>query len=110
MVLEDGIDWKPAEPRSRGRYKSFADAVAASVQALSLEKNGFFDSLADRWRTLFPSLPAVPGRYSSGTFVLYVKSAPALFSVRPRLAAVRKKLLSLEGAPRRIDILLEIRK
>lgn len=110
MPFENGVEWRPSDPGARGKYAKFADALAASVAGLSSERDAFFDSLADRWKTLFPALAARPGRVADGKIVLYVRSAPALFSVRGKLPAVKKVLASLPGAPKRIDLLLEIRK
>ena len=110
MVMENGVDWEPEEPGRRGRHQSFAAAVSAAVDDMTRERNEFFDSLADRWQSLFPALAARPGRYADGRIILYVKSAPALFSIRPRLASVRRTLLALPGAPKRIDLSLEIHK
>lgn len=110
MAFEDGIDWRPREPAQRGRHKRFADAVMASLAALSEEKDPFFDTLADSWDALFPGLAARPGRIADGKIVLYVRSAPALFAMRPKLAAVKRRLATLPGAPKRIGLLLEIHK
>ena len=98
------------EPDKRGRHKTFGSAVGAAFTDLLVERNDFFDSLADRWQTLFPALAARPGRCADGRIILYVKSAPALFSIRPRLASIRRTLLALPGAPKKIDLTLEIHK
>lgn len=110
MAFENGVNWKPLAPNERGRYATFASVVDAVGRDLAVEHNDFFDSLADRWPTLFPNSPARPGRYEDGKIILYVRSAPALFSFRPRLASVKRTLATLPGAPKRIDLLLEIRK
>lgn len=102
--------WKPLEPGARGRHATFASAVAAAVGDLATEHDDFFDSLADRWPKLFPNCPARPGRYDSGRIILYVRSAPALFAFRPRLREVKRVLSALPGAPKRVDLVLEIRK
>ena len=110
MPIEDGVNWRPTEPDKRGRHGSFASAVVAALKELSTERSEFFDSLADRWQGLFPNLAARPGRYEDGKVFLYVKSAPTLYSIRPRLAAVKSALAALPGAPKRLDIVLEIRR
>ena len=110
MVFEDGVDWEPSEPQKRGRYKTFASALDAVVSDLSTERNAFFDSLPDRWPSLFPGLAAKPGRYDDGRIFLYVKSAPALFATRPKLPAVKRVLAKLPGAPKVIKLVLEIRR
>ncbi len=100
--------WKPLAPETRGRHRNFSSAVEAVFKDLITERNDFFDSLADRWPTLFPNCPARPGRWDDGKLYLYVRSAPALFAFRPRLAAVKRTLSSIPGAPKRLNILLEI--
>ena len=75
---------------------------------LATERNDFFDSLADRWAALFPGVPAVPGRYEGGIIFLYVRSAPILFSLRPKLRAMARRLAALPGAPKRVDLRLEL--
>ena len=110
MPIENGERWEPVDPGSRGRHATFASAVDSAYASLVEEKSDFFDSLADRWPSLFPGLAARPGRVDGGRIVLYVKSAPALFATRPKLAAVRRTLAALPGAPKRLDLLLEIRK
>lgn len=110
MAFENGVNWRPLAPEQRGRYATFGSVVDAVAKDLSLEHNDFFDSLADRWPTLFPNCPARPGRYEDGKIILYVRSAPALFSFRPRLASVKRTLAALPGAPKHLNLLLEIRK
>ena len=102
--------YRPLSPELRGRHASFASAVDAAFGDLTTEKNEFFDSLADRWKTLFPDLPARPGRYEDGKIFLYVPNAAVNFMVRPRLAAIKKLLAALPDAPKRIDLRLEIKK
>ncbi len=110
MAFENGINWKPTDPHLRGRHDSFASALTASVAALSVEHDVFFDSLVEKWPALFPDLPITPGRKENGMIFLYVRSAPILFSVRPRLPAIKRKLAALPGAPKRINLVLEIHK
>ena len=100
----------PREPDKRGRHGSFASAVAAAFTDLTTVHEPFFDSLADRWKALFPDLPAKPGRYEDGKIFLYVPNAAVNFMVRPRLAAIKKLLAALPDAPKRIDLRLEIKK
>ena len=106
--MENGENWEPAEPERRGRHKTFSSAVSAAVEDILRERNDFFDSLADRWAELFPGVPAVPGRYDGGIIFLYVRSAPILFSLRPKLRAMARRLAALPGAPKRVDLRLEI--
>ena len=95
------------EPDKRGRHKTFSSAIGAAFSDLTVERNAFFDSLADNWRRLFPDQPARPGRYEDGKIFLYVKNAPTLFLMRPRLPMRRRKLATLPGAPKKIDLKLE---
>ena len=92
----------------RGRHKTTASAVEAALKDLLTEKNDFFDSLCDNWKALFPDLPAKPGRYADGTIFIYVKNAPTSFVVRPKLRTIKAKLGALAGAPKKIDLKLEI--
>ena len=107
MAFENGVNWKPVDPDKRGRHKTIASAFDAAFKDLTVEKNAFFDSLADNWRTLFPGLPARPGRYEDGKIFVYVKNAPTAFLVRPKLRAIAAKLATLPGAPKKIDLRLE---
>lgn len=95
-------------PEGRGRHETFSSAVGAAFSGLFVERNDFFDSLCDRWRGLFPSLPARPGRYENGTIFLYVRTAPLLFAMRPKLRSIATALAKLPGAPDRISLRLEI--
>ena len=100
--------WRPIAPDERGRHMTFASALNAAFKDLTAERNAFFDRLADEWDRLFPDLPAKPGRYEDGKVFLYVRSAPVNFMMRPKLPMIRRKLAELPGAPRRIDLRLEI--
>ena len=108
MPVENGVCWNPLAPRKRGRHATFSAAVSAAFRELVTERNDFFDSLADLWPKLFPDCLARPGRYEDGKIFLYVRSAPALYSMRPRLPKIRQTLAALPGAPRRIELRLEI--
>ena len=108
MPFENGEFWKPLAPNERGRHKTTASAVEAALKDLLTEKNDFFDSLCDNWKALFPDLPAKPGRYANGAIFIYVKNAPTSFAVRPKLRAIKAKLAALPGAPKKIDLKLEI--
>ena len=96
------------DPDKRGRHATLSSALDASLKDLLVERNDFFDSLAEGWSRLFPSLPIRPGRYEAGYIYLYVRSAPARFAMEPRMPAIRRKIASLPGAPRRLKVLLEI--
>lgn len=92
----------------RGRHKTTASAFDAAFRDLLTEKNEFFDSLADVWAQLFPGLPIRPGRYEDGKIFVYVKNAPTSYVMRPKLRMIAKKLAELPGAPKKIDLRLEI--
>ena len=77
--IPESSGYRPLSPELRGRHASFASAVDAAFGDLTTEKNEFFDSLADRWKTLFPDLPARPGRYEDGKIFLYVPNAAVNF-------------------------------
>ena len=108
MAFENGVDWKPLEPDKRGCHKTAASAFDAAFKALSVERNDFYDSLVDNWKALFPDVPAHPGRYENGRIYIYVKNAPTSYVVRPKLRAIEAKLAALPGAPKKIDLRLEI--
>ncbi len=94
----------------RGKHATFASAIDASLAELRVEHDEFFDTVVEKWAQLFPALPAVPGRKEDGIIFLYVRSAPILFSVRPRLPLIKRTLAALQGAPKRINLVLEIHK
>lgn len=110
MPFENGVNWQPEAPAERGRHSTFSSAIDAVFKDLLTERNDFFDSLADRWPSLFPGLPIRPGRYENGTIYLYVRNAPTNFAMRAKLPAVKRTLAALPGAPKRLDVKLEIRK
>lgn len=107
-VVENGVEWKPVSPEQRGRHKTVASAFDAAFKALSAERNDFFDSLVDNWRRLFPDLPARPGRFENGRIYVYVRNAPTSYVVRPKLRAIAARLAMIPGAPKKIDLRLEI--
>ena len=108
MAFENGVEWKPISPELRGRHKTTASAFDAAFKALAGETNAFYDSLVDNWKKLFPDVPARPGRYENGRIYIYVRNAPTSYVVRPKLRAIAAKLATLPGAPRKIDLRLEI--
>ena len=108
MAFENGVNWQPVDPDKRGRHKTVASAFDAALKDLLTEKNPFFDSLCDNWKALFPTLPAKPGRYEDGKIFIYVKTAPTSFVVRPQLRKIAAALAKLPGAPKKVDLRLEI--
>lgn len=93
----------------RGRHATFGSAIDAAFKDLTTEKSDFFDSLVDRWRELFPGLRARPGRIDGGTVYVYVGSAPQLYSMRPKMRSIKAKLSALPGAPKKLELRLEVR-
>lgn len=79
---------------------------------LLVEKSVFFDSVCAQWKTLFPDLPAYPGRYSDGHLFLYVRTSGQLFAIRPKLSKIKTALLPIcaasPDAPKRLSVHLEI--
>ncbi|MBO7721266.1 MAG: hypothetical protein J6T01_02565 [Kiritimatiellae bacterium] len=108
MAFEDGTYWRPLDPDKRGRYKTTSAALEAAFKDLLTEKNEFFDSLADNWKRMFPDLPARPGRYEDGKIFIYVKNAPTSFAVRPKLRGIAARLAKLPGAPKKVELRMEI--
>lgn len=95
---------------SRTRVPALAGLVDGIVKDLTRERNPFFDSLPDRWDELFAGMPIRPGRFEDGKYYIRVTSAPTLFMMRPKLPMIKKTLAALPGAPKRIELRLEIRK
>ena len=108
MAFENGVNWKPKAPHLRGRHETFNSALEAAFRDLTTERNDFFDSIADEWKRLFPNMPERPGRYEDGKIVLYVKNPPTLYMMRMKLGVIRKALAALPGAPRVINLRLEV--
>jgi len=108
MAYEDGVNWRPLDPDKRGRHSTTASAFEAAFKDLITEKNEFFDSLSDKWKLLFPTLPAYPGRYEAGIIFIYVRTAPLSYAVRPKLREIAAKLSQLPGAPKKLNLRLEI--
>ena len=105
------IDGDPVETRKPVQQAdSLFDAVMESVaRDMYREETRFFDILRERWDALFPNCPARPGRWQEGKLVLYVSTAGQSFAMRPKLPAMKKKIIALEGAPKgRLALLVEI--
>lgn len=84
-------------------------AIDSMLASLGCEKNPFFDAVCEKWSTLFPDIPARPGRYEDRCLYLFVKSPAVNFAVRPKLPAIKRALAKVDDAPRRFDVRLEIR-
>ena len=87
------------------------DAVMDSVaRELYRDEARFFDRLREQWAELFPGCPARPGRWQEGKLVLYVATAGQSFALRPKLPAMKRRILALDGAPKgRFALLVEIK-
>ena len=87
------------------------DAVMDSVaREIYRDEARFFDRLREQWAELFPGCPARPGRWQEGKLVLYVATAGQSFALRPKLPAMKKRILALDGAPKgRFALLVEIK-
>ena len=109
MPWENGVEWRPIAPEQRGRHATFSSAVEAAVKELLAVRSPFLDALGDRWRELFPDLPATPGKFENGVLRVCVKNAPTLFMLRPRLPAIKRRLAELPDAPANLRLVLEIR-
>lgn len=108
MAVYENVWGKAVGLDQRGRHATTASAIDAALRDLLTEKNEFFDSLCDNWGRIFPTLPAKPGRYEDGKIFLYVRNAPTSYVVRPKLRAIAAKLALLPGAPKKVDLRLEI--
>ena len=87
------------------------DAVMDSVaREIYRDEARFFDRLREQWAELFPGCPARPGRWQEGKLVLYVATAGQSFALRPKLPAMKRRILALDGAPKgRLVLLVEIK-
>lgn len=104
------VDGDPVETRVPApTVGTLMDGILGDLLA---EKSVFFDSVCAQWPTLFPDLPARPGRYQDGHLFLYVRTAGQLFALRPKLPKIKKALLPLRSAdpnaPKRFTLHLEI--
>lgn len=90
------------------RVGSFVDAIAAE---LTFVKEPFFDTVCAHWKELVPpDFPGRPGRYRDGHLFFYVATSAQVFSLRTKLAKIKKQILALPGAPKanRLSLHLEV--
>ena len=104
------VDGDPVETRvPTPTVGTLMDGILGDLLA---EKSVFFDRVCAQWDTLFPDIPARPGRYQDGHLFLYVRTAGQLFALRPKLPKIKKELLQLRAAdpnaPKRFTLHLEI--
>lgn len=92
-----------------------SDMLDSIVADLTKDRSPFFNEVCDKWSKLFPELNAKPRRWVAGAtesmggrLFLQVRSAAASFAVRPRLAAVKRRLSELASAPRLFSVHIEI--
>lgn len=78
------------------------------VSELTEKKEPFFDTVLENWPKICPDFPGRPGRFQDNRLVLYVRTSGLVFSLRPRLAKIRKLVAALPGAPRRFTVHLEV--
>ena len=83
--------------------------VDGLLEKLLAVKTPFFDQVCDRWKEMFPDIPARPGRWQDGKLFLHVGSSGILFALRPKLRSIKKALATLPTAPKRFSVHLEIR-
>ena len=102
-------------PSSRTPSVKAGDLLDSLVEDLMRDRSPFFDEVCARWRELFPEIAAKPGKWvdgvtpnAGGKLFLHVRSAPASFAMRPRLAAIKRKLAELATAPKRFSVHVEI--
>ena len=87
---------------------SMGNLMDGLLANLLIEKSAFFDQVCEQWTTLFPDCVAKPGRWQDGRLFLYVRTSGQLFSLRPKLAKIKKTLAALPTAPKRFTVHLEI--
>jgi len=78
------------------------------VARLTDVREPFFDTVCDNWMRLCPDFPARPGRLREGRLFLYVRTSGQVFSLRSKLPKIRKLILGLPGAPKRLTVHLEV--
>ncbi len=102
------VDGDP--PEMRKPCKTIVSAMDSFLEEILKEKNPFYDLVVEKWSELFPDLPMKPGRMDKTKLFLYVKTSGKLFAYRSQLPRIRKVLATLEGAPKRFTLHLEIHK
>jgi hypothetical protein len=108
MPWENGVNWEPIDPEKRGQHATFSAAVSAALSSLTKSsEDDFLQTVVDEWPRLFPAIPAKPGRFANGILFLYVHSSTQVFSLRSRLPFIRRNLLALPGAPKKLTLRLE---
>ena len=102
----------PCHRRPSRKAGDFMDRIVAH---LVRDRSQFFDEVSSRWSGMFPGVKARPGKWvgssapnGAGRLFLRVDSAAALFALRPKLPAIKRKLSEIPGAPARFSVHLEI--
>ncbi len=102
------IDGDP--PEMRKPSKTIASEMDSLLEEILKEENPFYDLVVEKWSELFPDLPIKPGRMDKTKLFLYVKTSGKLFACRSQLPKIKKVLSTLQGAPKRFTLHLEIHK
>lgn len=101
------VDGDPSELRTP--ISAFGGVVQEILAELTVERSPFFETVRAQWKSLFPDLPAAPGRFEGGKLFLYVRTSGRLFALRPKLTQIKRVLGQLPGAPKKFTLHLEIR-
>ncbi len=100
------VDGDPRELRTP--ISAFDGVLEGVLAELVTVRSPFFEALRAQWKTLFPDLPAVPGRFEDGKLFLYVRTSGRLFALRPKLTKIKRALEQLPEAPKKFTVHLEI--
>lgn len=91
--------------RKMGSVGACLDGLVAN---LLKEQSPFFDEVVEKWEGLFPDIPATPKEWVDGKLILHVPTSGQLFSVRAKLASIRKVLQTFATVPKKWTIHLKI--
>ena len=96
-------------PATRKPTVVAGDCMERVLDEILASGDPFFANLREHWDVLFPDFQARPVRGRDGRLVLQVRSAAQLFTLRPKLPSLKRRLAVLPGAPKRLVVNLEIR-
>ena len=103
------VDGDP--PETRTPIPAVGSLMHKALAALDVRRDsGFAARAADAWDRLFPGLGARPSRMDGDMLFLAAGSSAALFMLRPRLPEIRRRLSELPGAPRGLQVKIEVRR
>lgn len=100
---------RPIDPSSRGRHKTLKTAIDSALKSLMTEKSPFFDFVVENWEEMFGDISAMPSRIDGNTLYLRVATPALSYAIRPRLTMIKRKLMTLPSAPKRLTLYLEIK-